>query len=127
MQHTVTDQTKSFRVGSSFAMPDVIRSMGHSPEAVFAAAGVDPDLYSHPENRIAAEDLGRLFLQAARVTSREDIGLLVVSEFRPPGLGLVGLLKDLTSTPVCAILSGCSATTRSPVIRRCLRGGRPQC
>jgi AraC-like DNA-binding protein len=92
MQHTVTDQTKSFRVGSSFAMPDVIRSLGHSPEAVFAAAGVDPDLYSHPENRIAAQDLGRLFLNAARATAREDIGLLVVSEFRPPGLGLVGLL-----------------------------------
>src|SRR5262245_26513644 len=92
MRGLATDHTTSFRVGSSFALPDVIRSLGHSPEAVFAAARVDPELYQHPENRIAAEDLGRLFDCAAQVTARQDIGLLVTSSFQPPGLGLVGLL-----------------------------------
>jgi AraC-like DNA-binding protein len=84
--------TTSFRVGSSFALPEVIRSLGHSPDAIFAAAGVDPALYRHPENRISAQDLGRLFDCAARVTARPDIGLLVVSSFRPSGLGLIGEL-----------------------------------
>jgi AraC-like DNA-binding protein len=86
------DFTKSFRVGSSFALPDVVRALGHSPEAVFASAGVDPELYRDPENRIRAEDLGRLFLSAAEVTGRPDIALLVTSGFQPQGLGLVGLL-----------------------------------
>ena len=86
------DLTTSFRVGSSFALPEVVRSLGHSPDAVFAAANVDPGLYRDPENRIAAGDLGRLFHTAADVTGRQDIGLLVTSGFQPPGLGLVGLL-----------------------------------
>ena len=37
-------------------------------------------------------ETGRLFACAAEATSRRDIGLLVVSSFRPPGLGLVGEL-----------------------------------
>jgi AraC-like DNA-binding protein len=68
----------------------VIRSLGHSPESVFSAADVDPALYTHPENRIAVLDLGRLFACGARVTGRADIALLVVSSFQPQGLGLVG-------------------------------------
>jgi AraC-like DNA-binding protein len=92
MRGVAIDRTKSFRVGSSFALPDVIRSLGYSPEDIFAAARVDPELYRDPENRIAAEDLGRLFDCAAQVTARQDIALLVTSSFQPPGLGLVGLL-----------------------------------
>lgn len=92
MQRTEIDRTKSFRTGSSFSLPDVIHSLGQSPEAVFAAAGIDMELYRDPENRIAAEDLGRLFLSAAVATGRQDIGLLVTSSFQPAGLGLVGVL-----------------------------------
>lgn len=92
MRGKATSHTSSFRVGSSFSLPEVIRSLGHSPDAVFAAARVDPMLYCHPENRIAAEDLGRLLYCAAQVTSRPDIGLLVADSFRPAGLGLVGAL-----------------------------------
>src|SRR5262245_7785437 len=84
--------TSSFRVGSSFALPTIIRSRGHSPDAVFAAAGVDPALYQNPENRIPAEDLGRLLMHAADITACRDIGLLVVSNFHPRALGLVGTL-----------------------------------
>jgi AraC-like DNA-binding protein len=84
--------TTSFRVGSTFSLPEVIWSLGHSPDAVFAAASVDPTLYRHPENRILAKDLGRLFACAAQVTARRDISLLVTSSFRPPDLGLVGEL-----------------------------------
>jgi len=92
MNAGTTARTTSFRVGSSFALPGVIRSLGYSPEAVFAAAGVDPLLYSDPENRIAAEDLGRLFDSAAQITGRQDVALAVVSGFQPVGLGLVGLV-----------------------------------
>jgi AraC-like DNA-binding protein len=88
----VPHRTTSFRVGSSFALPEVIRALGHSPEAVFALAGIDSELYRHPENRISPDDLGRLFGCAAQTTGRQDIGLLVVSGFQPPGLGLVGLV-----------------------------------
>jgi hypothetical protein len=88
-KQTATHAT-SFRVGSSFALPDVLRSLGYAPEKVFAEAGVDLALYSHPENRITARDLGRLFACAARVTGRQDLALLVVDSFQPQGLGLVG-------------------------------------
>jgi AraC-like DNA-binding protein len=92
MKGEATTHTTSFRVGSSFSLPEVIRALGHSPEAVFAAAGVDPELYGHPENRIPVRDLGRLLDCAAGATARPDIGLLVASSFRPRGLGLVGEL-----------------------------------
>jgi len=80
----------TFRVGSTFSLPGVIETLGHSASAVFAQAGVDPALYGHPENRIAVRDLGRLFACAAAITARPDIALLVVRNFRPLGLGLVG-------------------------------------
>lgn len=92
MSGEAVSHTSSFRVGSSFSLPAVIRSLGHSPDAVFATARVDPALYQHPENRISAQDLGRLFACAAQATARRDIGLLVVSSFQPQGLGLVGEL-----------------------------------
>jgi len=92
MPGQVTDRTNSVRVGSSFALPEIVRSLGTPPGAMFAAAGVDPELYRDPENRIGAEDLGRLFLTAARMTGRQDIGLLVTSGFQPTSLGIVGLL-----------------------------------
>lgn len=92
MHERATDHTTSFRVGSSFALPEVVQSLGHPPEAVFAAAGVNPELYRDPENRIGAGDLGKLFLCAAKATGRQDIALLATSSFRPPELGLVGLL-----------------------------------
>ena len=90
MKGEATSHTASFRVGSSFSLPEVIRSLGHSPATVFAAAGVDPALYRHPENRISAESLGRLFTCAARTTQRPDLGLLVASSFQPSGLGTGG-------------------------------------
>ncbi len=92
MSSNAASHTISFRVGSTYSLPEVVRALGHSPDAVFAAAGVDPALYRHPENRILAEDLGRLFVCAAQATARRDISLLVISRFRPPGLGLVGEL-----------------------------------
>lgn len=92
MNGDAASHTTSFRVGSSFSLPGVIRSLGHSPDAVFAAAKVDPALYAHPENRISAHDIGRLFVCAAQMTGRRDIGLLVASSFQPRGLGLVGEL-----------------------------------
>lgn len=92
MKGEAISHTASFRVGSSFSLPEVIRSLGQSPAAVFAAAGVDPALYRHPENRISAQSLGRLLACAARMTERPDLGLLVASSFRPSGLGLVGEL-----------------------------------
>jgi AraC-like DNA-binding protein len=92
MGEMAIDPATSFRVGSSIALPAVITTLGQSPHAVFEAAGVDPELYQNPENRIAAIDLGRLFHCAALATGRQDIGLLATSGFRPQGLGLVGLL-----------------------------------
>jgi hypothetical protein len=92
MDRKAATHTTSFRVGSSFALPEVIRSLGHSPDVVFAAARVDSALYQHPENRISAQGLGRLFACAAQVTGRRDISLLVISGFEPRGLGLVGEL-----------------------------------
>jgi len=90
MATEVVTHAQSFRTGSSFSLLRVIRSLGHAPEAVFAEARVDPALYTDPENRIAAGELGRLFACAAPASGRPDIALLVVDDFRPRGLGLVG-------------------------------------
>jgi AraC-like DNA-binding protein len=92
MKEEPTSLALSFRVGSSFSLPAILQSLGQSPDAVFEAAGVDPALYSHPENRIAAVDLGRLFSCASQMSGRTDIGLLVANGFHPTKLGLVGEL-----------------------------------
>lgn len=92
MDGEANNLSASFRVGSSILLPQVIQSLGYSPEAVFEAAGVDLALYGHPENRIAAQDLARLFACSSQTTGRPDIGLLIAEGFRPTGLGLVGVL-----------------------------------
>ena len=92
MAGQVATHVTSFRVGTSFFLPAVLRTLGQTPELVFAEAKVDFALYSHPENRIPARDLGRLFACAERLTSRPDIALLVVESFRPAALGIIGEL-----------------------------------
>lgn len=84
------ERQTSFRAATTSALPMVLRALGEPPEAVFAEAGVDPDTYAHPENRIEARALGRLFSCASARTGREDIALLVVDGFRPEALGLIG-------------------------------------
>ncbi len=82
--------TTSFRAGETSALPAVIRSLGHSPEDTFAKARVDAEVYTHPERRIAVQDLGRLLDFAARITERPDIALLLADDYRPERLGLIG-------------------------------------
>ena len=92
MTREAASLVESFRTGSTFSLPAVLRSLSLSPEDVFQAAGVDFALYRHPNNRIAAADLGRLFTLVSQMTGRGDIGLLIADTFRPADLGLVGEL-----------------------------------
>lgn len=80
------------RIGPAITIPDVLRSLGVEPQPLFAAAGVPPELFDHPDNTVAMERLGRLVDLIEETTRRNDFGLLVADGSNASALGLVGFL-----------------------------------
>ena len=84
--------TTTFRMGPSQGFPAVIRRLGHDPLPILAAAGLDERMFDHAENRVEVRVIGRFAHQAAHLTGRQDIGLLLAENFEIAQLGLLGLV-----------------------------------
>ncbi|WP_284313156.1 helix-turn-helix domain-containing protein [Labrys miyagiensis] len=80
------------RVGPARSVIAATSQLGHQPDKIFESAGVDPNVFSDPDNLIDVVELGRIAAAAAKITGREDIGLLTAALVEPGDLGLVGLL-----------------------------------
>jgi len=80
------------RIGSSLAVPAVLRSLGADPAAVLAEAGFDERLFDDPDNLISNTARGRLFSHCAATTGCAHFGLLVGQRTPLSAFGLVGLL-----------------------------------
>jgi hypothetical protein len=80
------------RIGPIFAIPAVLAELGIAPRQAFAKAGVDPELFDDPDQRIGMQALGRLLECCAAVTNCSHFGLLVGERFDLKGLGAIGYL-----------------------------------
>jgi AraC-like DNA-binding protein len=78
------------RVGPIAALPEVLTDFGVSPGRALRHAGVDPQLFDNPENRIQIETLGHLFETCVELTDCLHFGLQVGARFDLQGLGLLG-------------------------------------
>ena len=81
-----------FRIATVQSLPDVLRELGQDPSRVVADLGLDPDLLSHPDNRMTLSERGRLLDECAKVAECPHFGLLVGQRDGLEQLGLVGLL-----------------------------------
>jgi AraC-like DNA-binding protein len=80
------------RIGGTFAIPAVLRSLGADPGEVLAESGLDLDLFDDPDNRIPYAARNRLLEHCAVRTGCPHFGLLVGQQGGLHSLGLVGLL-----------------------------------
>lgn len=77
-------------VGAFTAAPAVIRQLGVDPVPIIAAAGLAPELFDDPSNRIPYEGVLRLLNEAAERARCPHIGLLMGRIWRTSDLGLLG-------------------------------------
>jgi AraC-like DNA-binding protein len=75
------------RVGPLAPIPGLLAERGLDPAQVFAEAGVDPQLFADPENRIQVGALGKLLETCASRTNCAHFGILVGQRLDPKSLG----------------------------------------
>ena len=80
------------RIATVQSLPYVLCELGQDPSRVIADLGLDPDLLSHPDNRMTLAERGRLLDECAKVAACPHFGLLVGQRDGLEQLGLVGLL-----------------------------------
>ena len=83
----------TLKVRNCAAIPDILREMGADPGAVFSEAGVDPALFSSPDNTLTFAVLDTLVSQCVSATGREDFGLQVGVRTGATGIGLAALVS----------------------------------
>lgn len=80
------------RIGSVWAIPELLRELGADPAAVLRDAGLEPTLFDDRQNLVSFAARGRLFEHCVRATGCRHFGLLVGQRGGLQTLGLVGLL-----------------------------------
>ena len=80
------------RIGPFRSMRGVLRELGHDPDALLRAGGLDPAAFDDPDRRIAFRTAADLIRRAALQCGREDFGLLIGERFGFDDLGLLGQL-----------------------------------
>jgi AraC-like DNA-binding protein len=86
------------RIGPILAIPAVLKARGANPKIVFAAAGVELELFRDPDIRLPLEAVGRLFDACAALIRCDHFGLLVGDRFDLQGLGPIGELMRNSAT-----------------------------
>jgi AraC-like DNA-binding protein len=80
------------RVGTSLAIPNVLRSLGANPEEVLGEIGYDLKLFDNPENRISLKAHHHIVRHCVMRTGCPHFGLLAGQQNGLHSLGIVGLL-----------------------------------
>ena len=95
MQHRAgrpTGGEGALRIGTSMAVPDVLRGLGAEPAGLLAEAGFSLDLFDDPDNLITYSARGHLLAHCVARTGCQHVGLLVGQRCSLDSLGLVGVL-----------------------------------
>lgn len=95
------------RIGSTFAIPVVLRKFGIDVADVLKAVGLDMNLFHDPDNRISHTSRGRLINECVARTGCRHFGLLVGQQADLYHYGLVGALV-MNSPDVATALRGFS-------------------
>jgi hypothetical protein len=81
------------RLGPVSPLPALLRDLGHDPVPVLAACGLRADAFDDRERRLPYRVVACVIEHAARVSRREDFGLLLGQRFDLVGhFGLLGRL-----------------------------------
>jgi len=92
------DPLGDVRVGPLMPIPALLTEHGVDPAALLERAGLDPDLFDDPENRVSFAALGELLEACVEVTGCPHFGLLIGKRFRMDALGALGQLLRNAAT-----------------------------
>ena len=80
------------RMGTAWAIPEILRSLGANPEEVLAELGLGLELFDDPDKRISFAAHNHIVAHCATRTGCRHFGLLVGQQDGLRTLGLIGLL-----------------------------------
>ena len=81
------------RIRNAAAIPETLKELGVDPDDILRRAGIDPALFSDPDNVLPYAALGRLVGESLRSTRCDDFGLRVGARMGPTAIGLPGLVS----------------------------------
>jgi len=82
----------SQRIGALSALPALIRSLGADPAPIIAGAGLRPEAFDQPSNRVPFAALTQLLSEAAARTGCAHFGLLAGRTWHLSDLGALGAI-----------------------------------
>ena len=83
----------TFKVRNATEIASTLRDLGVDPETVLRQQGIQPELFSNPENVLLYAALGRLAAACVAATGCDDFGLQVGARSAPTVMGLTGLVS----------------------------------
>lgn len=98
MDASIPISEKTVRVGPLVNIPRLLRSLGHDPQAIFEACGLDPALYTDSDSRVPFVPSSVLLTRCVEVTGCEHFGLLLGQMAKPSLLGMPGFLVHAAPT-----------------------------
>ena len=88
-----TQRTAIAKIRNVAAIPATLVELGADPATVLRRAGLDPNLFSDPENVMPYAALGRLMTESVKATGCESFGLRVGANTKASSLGLTSLVS----------------------------------
>jgi len=88
----------TIKVRNAAAILPTLVDLGVDPNVVVRSAGIEPAIFSDPDNDLPFAAVGRLASECVKATACESFGLRVGSRRNMPSLGLTGLVSMHAST-----------------------------
>ena len=86
------------RIGPIMALPSVLAEFGASSQKALAMAGISPQIFADPDNRIPFHQFGYLLESCIELTKCEHFGLILGERFDLKGFGPIGDLMANSPT-----------------------------
>jgi AraC-like DNA-binding protein len=88
----------TIKVRNAAAILPTLAELGADPDAVLRSAGIEPAIFSDPDNDLSFAAVGRLAGECVKATGCESFGLRVGARRNMTSLGLSGLVSMHAST-----------------------------
>lgn len=107
----------TIKVRNCAAILPTLTELGADPEAVLRSAGIEPAMFSDPDNDLPFAAVGKLVTQCVKATGCESFGLRVGARRNMTSIGLTGLVSMHAPTvrDALQVISGSIRTSNTGV------------
>jgi AraC-like DNA-binding protein len=107
----------TIKVRNAAAILPTLRDLGADPDSVLRSAGIEPAMFSDPDNDLPFAAVGRLASECVKATGCESFGLRVGARRNMTSIGLTGLVSMHAPTvrDALQVISGSLKTSNTGV------------